>query len=217
MPTVLRTLVIVVAAATAACNATGATAIPTQPAPATGAPSAAVAASGPTAFTSTAFGMPFSLTLPAGWKVAEDSPDMFTAYLSTAPETFDVAVDIQLVPAVYKDPCNKAAGTESAGTTAADLATWMLAYAPLASTAGSETTINGSTALVVDEAWAGAPCENGELWATPGGWLDAPEQKRFFIFEVAGKRLVAAIASSNEQFAAQVDAGLAVLASLKFR
>jgi hypothetical protein len=44
----------------------------------------------------------------------------------------------------------------------------------------------------------------------------APEQKRFFVFEVGGKRVVAAIASSNEKFSAQVVAGLAVLESLTF-
>lgn len=205
-------LVIAFAAATAACNATGATAIPTQPAAATPAP----AASGPTTYATTTFGVPFSLTLPAGWKVADDSPDMFTAYISTAPDTFDAAIDVQLVPTVHVDPCDKAAGTEPGGSTAADLAAWMLAYAPMAGSAGAPTTIDGSTALVVNEEWAGTACENGELWPTPGGWLDAPEHKRFFIFEVGGKRLVASIASSNEKFDAQVGAGLAVLESVRF-
>lgn len=200
-----------VAAAVAACNATGATAIPT-PATATSAPGG----SGSTQFSTTVFSVPFSLTLPPGWKVFQEEPDMFAAYISTDHETADVSVDIQLVPKVYLDPCNKDAGTATGGSTAAELVTWMLAYAPLQGSAGPATTIAGSKALVVDEAFAGTPCVNAELWPTSGGWLDASQHKRHFVFEVGGKRLVAAIASSDAKFDSQVDAALAVLASLRF-
>lgn len=204
-------LVLAMAAAVAACNATGATAIPTR-ATATSAPGG----SGPTAFSTTVFSVPFSLTLPTGWKVFEETPDMFAAYISTDHETADVSIDVQLVPKVNLDPCNKAAGTTSGGSTAAELVTWMLAFAPMHGSAGTATTIDGTKALVVDEAFAGTPCVNAELWPTSGGWLAASEHKRHFVFEVGGKRLVAAIASSDARFDSQVDAALAVLASLHF-
>lgn len=212
----LGIIVAVAAATAAACSATGATAIPTQPAIATSAPSGAGAASGPTTYATTSFGAPFSLTLPAGWKVVDDSPDMFTAYIAPDPTSMDAAIDIQLVPVVHKDLCNKDAGDVTGGTTAADLAAWMLALAPLAATAGTATTIDGAPALVVDESFTGTPCVNGELWPTAGGWLDASEQKRYFVFEVGGKRLVATIASSDAKFAAQSAAALAVLESVNF-
>lgn len=224
MPNVLRRriahrslgLVVAAAAATASCNATGATPIPTQPSIATAAPSAAVASAGPTTYGTTSFGVPFALSMPAGWKVSVDEPDMFTVYVSTDPNTFDAAVDIQLVSMVHKDPCNKAAGDVTAGSTAADLVAWMLAFAPLAGTAGAPASIGGSNALVVNEAFAGTPCVNAELWPTPGGWLDANEQKRYFVFDVGGKRLVATIVSSDEKFAAQERGSLAILESLRF-
>ena len=164
----------------------------------------------------TTFSVPFSLTLPQGWKVGDEKPDMFAAYISTDHETLDAGVDIQLVPKVFLDPCNKDAGTATGGTTAAELAAWMLAFAPLKGTAGAQTTIAGSDALVVNEAFAGTPCENPELWPTSGGWLDASEHKRYFVFEVAGKRFVATIVSSDAKFDSQVDATLAILQSLRF-
>ena len=211
-------LVLTIAAAIAACNATGATPIP-PPATATGAPATATTApggSGPTALSTTVFSVPFSLTLPTGWEVFDEQPDMFAAYVSTDNETADVNIDIQVVPKVNLDPCDKDAGTATGGSTAAELSTWMLAYAPLKGSAGTATTIDGSKALVVDEAFAGTPCVNPVLWPTDGGWLDASEHKRYFVFEVGGKRLVATIISSDAKFDSHVDAALAVLASLRF-
>jgi hypothetical protein len=205
-------LIVAFAAAAAACNATGATAIPTAPADASSAP----AASGPTAYATTTFGVPFSLTLPAGWKVFEEKPDMFAAYLSTDDQTRDAGVDIQLVPRVHADPCHPDAGDATGGSTAAELSTWMLAFAPLHGTAAAPATIGGTRALVVDEAFAGTPCVNAELWPTDGGWLDASERKRYFVFEVGGKRLVATIVSSDAKFDAQADAVLGILVSLRF-
>lgn len=208
-------LVVAVAAAVPACNAPGATAIPATPAAgtaATGAPDQ----SGPTAFTTTTFSLPFSLTLPTGWKVFEEQTDMFAAYLSSDHETTDVAIDIQLVQKVNVDPCNKGAGTTTGATSAAGLVTWMLAVAPLNGSAGTPVTLVGTKALVVNEAFAGTPCVNAELWPTSGGWLDANERKRYFVLDVSGTRLVATIVSSDAKFDAQVAAGLAVLESLRF-
>lgn len=205
-------LLAVMALSTAACGATGATAIPTK-APAT---TSAATAGGPVAFASTTFGVPFTMTLPAGWKVADEAADMFTAYLPAAGEGFTAAIDIQLVPVVHVDPCNAEAGTTAAGTTAADLAAWMLAFKPLAATAGAPATIGAAESLVIDEAFAGTPCENAELWPTDGGWLDASEQKRYFVLEVGGKRLVATIATADANFAANVDVAAAVLSTLAF-
>jgi len=205
-------LVLSISAAAAACNATGATAIPTPPPTTTSAPGG----SGPTALSTTIFSVPFSLTLPTGWTVFDEQPDMFAAYISTDNETADVGIDIQLVPKVHLDPCDKGAGTITAGSTAAELAAWMVAYAPLNGSAGTATTIDGAKALVVDEAFAGTPCENPELWPTDGGWLDASEHKRYFVFEVGGQRLVATIHSSDAEFDSHVEAALAVLATLRF-
>jgi hypothetical protein len=205
-------IVAVIAVCAAACNATGATAIPTTRPEAT----VALGGSGPTAFSSTTFGVPFSLTLPAGWKVFEEKPDMFAAYVSTDHQTRDAGLDIQLVSKVHVDPCNPGGGDTSGGSTASELATWMLAFAPLHGTAGAPATIGGAKALVVDEAFAGTPCVNAELWPTDGGWLDASERKRYFVFEVGGKRLVATIVSTDAKFDAQADAVVGILASLRF-
>jgi hypothetical protein len=112
--------------------------------------------------------------------------------------------------------CKIEAGTVDGGSTAADLGAWMVAFKPLAATAGAPTTIGGADALVIDEAFAATPCKNAELWPTPGGWLDASEQKRYFVFEVGGKRLVATIFSDDWNFAANVDAAAAVLATVTF-
>jgi hypothetical protein len=208
-------LALVLAAMAAGCNATGATAIPTTP-PANVANSSVPGASGPSVFASTIFGEPFSVTLPAGWKVSDEKPDMFTAYLSTDHTTIDSAIDLQLVTKVHADPCNKDAGDVPGGTTASELASWMLAYKPLAGTAGAETTIAGFPAEVIDEAFAATPCENAELWPTAGGWLDASEKKRYFVFEAGGKRLVATIVSPDAKFASQVDSAMTVIESLRF-
>lgn len=202
-----------IAMLTVACNATGPTAIPTTKPIAT----APATSGGPTAFATTTFSVPFSLTLPTGWKVADERADMFTAYLATSDGSPAVGVDIQLVPVVHADPCKVAAGTVAGGSSAADLAAWMLAFKPLAATAGAPATIGGADALVVDEAFAATPCENAELWPTAGGWLDATEQKRYFVFEMAGKRLVATIFSSDANFAVNVDAATAVLGTLDFK
>lgn len=165
--------------------------------------------------TTTTFGVPFSLALPTGWKVGIEEADMFAAYLATG-DNLEVGVDVQLVPKVHADPCNTEAGTDDGGASAGDLASWMIKYVPLAGTAGAPSTIGGSDALVVDEAFAGTPCQNPELWPTSGGWLDATEHKRYFVFEVAGKRLVATIVSTDAGFAANVDVGLAVLGTVTF-
>jgi len=195
-----------------ACQATAATAIPTS-APAT----ASATPSGPTGYATTTFSVPFSVVLPAGWKVGDEKQDMFTAYLATAAGGPQVGIDIQLVPVVHTDPCNLQSATVDGGSSAADLVTWMLAFKPLAGKAGAPATIDGSAALVVDEQFAGTPCENAELWPTAGGWLDAGEQKRYFVFEMGGKRLVATIFSSDANFAANVDAARAVLGALDFK
>jgi len=202
----------IAAAVLAGCNAAGATAIPTTAPTVTAAP----AATGPTAFATTLFSVPFSLTLPAGWKVGQEEPDMFAAYISTDHTTLDAGVDIQLVPKVYQDICNRDAGTTSGGATPAELAAWMLALSPLKATAGAPATIDGSQAVVVDESFAGTPCVNGELWPTSGGWLDASERKQYYLFEVGGKRFVATIVSSDAKFDAELSAGLQVLGSLHF-
>ena len=46
--------------------------------------------------------------------------------------------------------------------------------------------------------------------------MDQREQKRYFVFEAAGRRFVATIFSTDERFASHVDAALAVLASVGF-
>ena len=82
--------------------------------------------------------------LPAGWKIGVDDVGMFTAYLLTTGDIPDVGVDIQLVPVVHKDPCDPNSGTVQQGYSAADLAAWMLAFKPLAATAGAPATVDGS-------------------------------------------------------------------------
>jgi hypothetical protein len=72
-PVAWRALTLVVAiAGAAACNATGQTAMPSAATIPASAPSVTPVPSGPTAFSTTTFGVPFSLTLPAGWKVLDD-------------------------------------------------------------------------------------------------------------------------------------------------
>ncbi len=211
---------------TAGCGSGGATAPTAAPtrsvsptaasAIATAAATAAATDVGSTRFTSTAFDVGFSITLPAGWKIGVEDAGMFTAYLLTSGDVPDVGVDLQMVPAVHKDPCDPNSGTFQQGFSPADLAAWMLAFKPLAGTAGAPTTIGGSPALVIDEAFAGTPCPNPILWSTPGGWVYEREQKRYFIFEAAGRRFVATIFSTDEQFASHVDVATAVLASIGF-
>jgi hypothetical protein len=46
--------------------------------------------------------------------------------------------------------------------------------------------------------------------------VDQREQKRYFVFEATGRRMVATIFSPDERFASHVDAAMAVLASVGF-
>ena len=59
---------------------------------------------------------------------------------------------------MHADPCDPNSGTAQQGYSPADLAAWMLAFAPLAGTAGPPSTVGRSPALVIDEAFAGTPC-----------------------------------------------------------
>lgn len=199
------------AATIAACNVTGEAPSFARP-PATLQPTSAA---GPTRFSTTAFGAPFSMTLPVGWKVRFEHRDMLFAGLDGNPET--IGIDVQVVSAAAADPCVDAAGAAAIGPSAADLANWMQAWAPLKATAGAPVTVAGRQALVVEEAFAGTPCPTANLWRTDGGYLDPSEHKRYFIFETGGTRIVATIVSQDANFAAHVDEGLAALGSLTFR
>lgn len=193
-----------------ACNAA---ARPTlAPVQATAPPTAAT---GPTDFSTTTFAVPFSITLPAGWKVGIEQSDMLFVGLDGGPQV--IGTDVQIVSAAVADPCDDASGAAAIGPSAADLANWMLAWAPLKATAAAPVTIGGQQALVVEEAFAGAPCPTANIWRTDGGYLDPTEHKRYFIFETGGKRFVATIVSQDANFAAHVDEGLAVLESLAFK
>ena len=195
----------------AACNAPAPpTLAPIHPTPQ---PSAGT---GPTDFSTTSFAVPFTITIPSGWRAGDQTADMLA--LGLAGNAENIGIDIQLVPKVYADPCaDRSGATDPAGSSAADLAAWMLAWAPLAAASSAPVTIAGQHALVVDEAFAGMPCQNANLWPTSGGWLDAAEHKRYFIFEASGNRFVATIVSPDSTFASQVDTGLAVLGTLTFR
>lgn len=222
---------IVVAAALAAIAACGsgnrATSPPTTAAAPTTVPTAVwtatatgevvptTAPSGSSLYRTDAFDVGLSLTLPAGWKIGVDEPGMFTAYLLTTGDIPDVGVDVQIVPVVHKDPCDPNSGIVPQGYSASALAAWMLAFEPLAATAGAPTSVDGYPALVVDEAFNGTPCLNPVLWSTPGGRIDQTEQKRFFIFNAAGRRLVGTIFSPDARFASHVDAALGVLHSVR--
>lgn len=222
-PTGIRSFVVSAAAVAvmAGCGSgSGATPAPTSAASTTGpTPTAAAvptpAPSGLTKYTTKAFDVPFSVMLPAGWKIGVDDPGMFTAYLLTTGDVPDVGLDVQIVPVVHKDPCDPNSGIVPQGFAASALAAWMLAFKPLAATAEASTSVDGFPALVVDEAFAGTPCLNPVLWSTSGGWVDQREQKRYFIFNAAGRRLVATIFSTDERFASYVDAARAVLDSVR--
>ncbi len=220
---------ILVAAAIAAIAGCGsgirATSPPATSPPATEAPITAAPLStatqlprtpaGLTRYTTDAFDVGFTVMLPAGWKIGVDDPGMFTAYLLTTGDIPDVGVDVQIVPVVHTDPCDPNSGIVPQGFAASALAAWMLAFKPLAATAGAPTSVDGFPAFVVDEAFNGTPCLNPVLWSTPGGRIDQTEQKRFFIFNAAGRRLVATIFSPDARFASHVDAARAVLESVR--
>lgn len=195
--------------------ATAALAASALPVAATTLPTSATPSDG-TLYRTSAFDVGLSIMLPVGWKVGVDEAGMFTAYLLTTGDIPDVGVDIQIVPVVHKDPCDPNSGPLQQGFSAADLAAWMLAYKPLAATAAAPATIDKSKAIVIDEAFAGTPCLNLQLWSTPGGWVDQREQKRYFVFEATGRRMVATIFSPDERFASHVDAAMAVLGSVGF-
>ncbi len=192
-----------------ACNAASPTSTPAQATP----PATAVA--GPTDFKTTTFAVAFSLMLPAGWTVGLEQPDIVFVGLNGGPQV--IGADVQLVPAAVADPCDDASGPAAIGSSAADLANWMLAWAPLHATAAASVTVGGQEALVVEEAFAGVPCPTANMWRNDGGFLDPTEHKRYFIFEVGGKRFVATVVSTDANFAAHVDEGLRVLRTLVFQ
>ena len=196
-----------------ACGGTGSAA--STPPSAASTPTAGPSES--TAFASTAFDRPFTLTLPAGWVVGEQSADMSSMFLPMGPNQGPrLGLDIQEVSKVFKDPCDPQSSDIDPGPSAADLAKWMGSWVPLHSTGPVAATLSGFAALTVDEAFTGTPCANANLWPTSGGYLDPPEHKRYFILEVRGTRVVVTLVGRDDTWDATLADGLAVLDGLQF-
>ena len=196
-----------------ACRVTG-SAVSTSHSSATATPSAAP--SGPSAFSPTAFDRPFTITLPAGWVVGDQAPDMSSLYLPGVGQAPGLAIDVQEVSNVFTDPCDPKSATIKPGTSAADLATWMGRWAPLHATAPTAAKVSGLDAIMVEEGFGGTPCATANLWPTSGGYLDPQEHKRYFILEVGGKRVVVTLVAPDDTWATTLTDGLAVLDTLKF-
>jgi len=205
-----------IAVALAACRTTGQKPDYFQPTP-TPAPTASPSPSGPTAYTSTSFELPFTITLPAGWRVGDQDADMTSFYLPMGPnEGPRLGLDVQLVSQVLKDPCGHGPNYVDPGPSPQDLATWMEAWAPLHASKAVAGKVGGIDALVVEEGFDGSACADGNLWPTSGGYLDPAEHKRYAILEVGGKRVVVTLVGRDETWDATLPDGDKVLESLTF-
>ena len=205
-----------IAVALTACQTTGQKPDYFQPTP-TPAPTASPSRSGPTAYTSTSFELPFTITLPAGWRVGDQDADMTSFYLPMGPnEGPRLGLDVQLVSQVLKDPCGHGPTYVDPGPSPQDLATWMEAWAPLHASKAVAGKVGGIDALVVEEGFDGAACADGNLWPTSGGYLDPAEHKRYAILEVGGKRVVVTLVGRDDTWDATLPDGDKVLESLTF-
>jgi len=172
--------------------------------------------SGPTAYTSTSFDQPFTITLPAGWLIGDQDPNMVSFYLPMGPnEGPRLGVDIQEVSQVLKDPCGHGPNYIDPGQSPQELADWMTAWAPLHASKPAAGKLSGIDALVVEEAFDGS-CDGPNLWPTPGGYLDPAEHKRYAILEVGGKRIVVTLVGRDDTWDATLADGEQVLDSLTF-
>jgi hypothetical protein len=179
-------------------------------------PAASSSPLGPTAHTSTTFEQPFTITLPPGWLIGDQDPNMVSFYLPMGPNQGPrLGVDIQEVSQVLKDPCGHGPTYTDPGQSPQDLASWMAAWAPLHASKPVAGKLGGINALVVEEAFDGS-CDGPNLWPTPGGYLDPAEHKRYAILDVGGKRVVVTLVGRDDTWDATLADGEQVLDSLTF-
>jgi len=173
---------------------------------------------GPKTFTSSSFDQPFTITLPEGWQIGDQAPDMAAFYLPMGPDQGPrEGIDIQEVPQVFEDPCAHQPERLDPGATPAALATWMGTWEPLHASKPVAATVSGLQAISVDEAFSGTPaCTDANLWPTSGGYLDPAEHKRYAILEVGGKRVVVTLVGRDDTWDATLADAQSVLDSLTF-
>jgi len=202
-------------AASASPSSAPATTAAIATASAVAAQSVAVAAS---PYSAKAFNEPFTITLPAGWLIGDQSPDMFSFYLPMGPQQGPrLGIDVQEVSKVFGDPCAHNPAEIDAGTSPEDLAAWMDSWAPLNASKPVAGTVSGIPAVVVEEAFEGtAACPDANLWATPGSYLDPQEHKRYSIVTVGEKRLVVTLVGRDDTWDSTLADGQKVLDSLVF-
>lgn len=197
----------------AACRTTGQKPDYIQPTPS---PTPSPSPSGPTTYASTAFVEPFTITRPAGWLVGYTQPDVENIYLPMGPnEGPRSGIDVEEVGQVLKDPCGHGPNNIDIGPSPQDLATWMAGWAPLHAAKAVPGKVAGHDALIVEEAFDGS-CDGPNLWPNPGGYLDPAEHKRYAIFEVGGKRVIATIVGRDDTWEATLPDAEKVLDSLTF-
>ena len=164
------------------------------------------------------FDVPFSIHMPSNWRVGIDRPNMFNISrpIPDDPDWPAIGVDVTLVDKVVQDPCQSLVGSAAnVGPSSRDLADWMLSLDVLGATESPATQVAGHDALVVEEHFAGtAVCPELQMWETDAGGVFPREHKRYHIFEVGGRRVVAVIMAPDADFDGRVDEALGALATL---
>ena len=167
-----------------------------------------------------AFAVPFSIDLPSGWRVGVDLPNYFNISqpLASDPNWPQIGVDVTLVDRVIEDPCQPRVGAPAnVGPSARDLADWLSSLDVLGATESPATQVAGHDALVTEEHFVGsASCPELALWDNDAGSIVPREHKRFHIFEVGDRRVVAVIMAPDADFDRLVGEAVQALATLRF-
>jgi hypothetical protein len=176
------------------------------------------------------FRVPFSVTLPDGWNVVDDSPTSFVALrpVEGVEDTPQAGIDVVIVDNVVEDPCNSDSPLRDPprdsplrdpplGPSARELADWLASFDRLSATQPVQVTLGGRPAWRVDESFIGdIECQSLTLWKASTGYVGFDEIKHYHVLEVDGQRVVAVSVSQEFGNEASEAEAAAVLQTIVF-
>lgn len=172
------------------------------------------------------FARPFSVTLPDGWKIVDDSPTSFVALrpIEAVEDIPEAGIDVVIVDNVVEDPCNGQSPLPNPplrdpplGPSARELADWLASLDALNATEPVQVSFAGRPAWKVDESFIGdIECLFLTLWQGSTGYVGFQEMKHYHVLEVDGQRVVAISVSQEDGTEAGEAEAAAVLQTIVF-